>query len=174
MMHGRKSIKPSMDVFCNFLMSCFPDILFRNFLSNFWMISAVPGNTFVFRFLIRRGRIARSFYFTIFRLQTRSLSHLLKLQCLLTEMFLFRYRGLWCPVYCFGWICRFSVVDSTIWLHCIYGLFLLTLIHALTSDSYRLLPLFIIIIIITRTELLLSSSSQSSSLLLFTVARLIS
>jgi len=30
------------------------------------MISAVPGNTFVFKFLTRRVRVARSFYFTIF------------------------------------------------------------------------------------------------------------
>jgi len=38
-------------------------------------------------------------------------------QHLLPHMFLFHYRGLWCPVFfCKGWSCRFERVDSIIWL----------------------------------------------------------
>jgi hypothetical protein len=73
-----------------------------------------------------------------------SLSHfcLLKLQHLLAYMFLFHYHSLWCPVYCWGWFCQFTLVQSTIWLPCLLELFLLILVHADTSVLCPMLLLF--------------------------------
>jgi len=40
---------------------------------------------------------------------------LLKLQHLLTDMCLFHYYGLWCPVYFCGWFCQLSLAEYIMW-----------------------------------------------------------
>jgi hypothetical protein len=55
-------------------------------------------------------------------------------------MFLFHYPGLRCPVYCWGWFCRFSRVDSITWLPCPLDLFLLISVHVHTRVYCLMLP----------------------------------
>ena len=57
-------------------------------------------------------------------------------------MFLFRYHGLWCPVYCLEWHCQFALVDSIIWLPDLHGLFRLILAHGHAVVHRLILPLF--------------------------------
>jgi hypothetical protein len=54
------------------------------------------------------------------------------LQRLLTYMFSFHYHEL-CLVCCWEWFCLFALVDSTIWLPFLLGLFVLILVHVRTS-----------------------------------------
>ena len=61
---------PNMSVFCNSLISCFPGILLRCFLSDFEMAQFAPlttGITFAFTFHMRWISIMGSLYFKIFR-----------------------------------------------------------------------------------------------------------
>jgi hypothetical protein len=53
----------------------------------------------------------------------------------------FSYSGLWRLVYCWGWFCRFALVDSIIRLPCPLYLFLLTLVHVHTRVHCLILPL---------------------------------
>jgi hypothetical protein len=41
----------------------------------------------------------------------------------LPYVFLFHYHGLWCPVYCYEWFCRFAFVDYILWLPYLHDLF---------------------------------------------------
>ena len=124
---------PSMAVFCTSLISCFPVMLLMYFLNDFEMVPVVPiitGITFVVTFHMCCISIVMFLYFRSFSASFLSLFCLLKLQHLLAYMLLFHYHELWCPVYCWGWFCRFALVDSTI---CLLDLFLPVLVHAHTS-----------------------------------------
>jgi hypothetical protein len=52
------------------------------------------------------------------------------LEHLLTYMLLFHYHGLWYTVYCWGWFCRFAIVDSSMWSPSRLDFFLLSMVHA--------------------------------------------
>ena len=61
-------IVPGMDIFCSFLMSCFPGMLFTHFLNHLEMVRAAPviiGFTFAFTFCKWLSSIVRSLYFKI-------------------------------------------------------------------------------------------------------------
>jgi hypothetical protein len=68
----------------------------------------ISGITFVFTFHMRG-------IFVLGSSQLSSLSHfsLLKLWHLLAYMFLLHYHWL-CQVYCWGWLCQFTIVDTPI------------------------------------------------------------
>jgi len=83
------------------------------------------------------------------RLPSSTHFYIQELQHLLTSMFLFHYHGLWCPVYCHGWFCQFSIVNSIIRLPYFDGLFRLILIYALTSVPCLLFSKFSWVIIIS-------------------------
>jgi hypothetical protein len=57
-------------------------------------------------------------------------------------MFSSQYHVLWCLVCCWGWFCLSALVDSTVWLPCLLGLFVLILVHVHTSVTCPTLPLF--------------------------------
>jgi hypothetical protein len=100
-------------------MSWFPDKLLRYFLNEFKIFSVAlitAGIIFVFIFHLLCIFIIRSFYFKNFSAFCCSLWDLMKLPCLLSDMFLFHYRDLWYQVYCWGWFCQFLLVDSVITL----------------------------------------------------------
>ena len=123
---------PNMAVSCSSFISCFPGMLLRYFLNDSETVpvaSIITGIAFVFTFYMRCISIVGSLYFRIFLVYFC----LLKFQHLLAYMFLFHCHGLWCLVYCWGWFCRFALVDSTIWLPSLFDLFLLILAHAHNS-----------------------------------------
>ena len=134
-------------VFCSSLIPCFPVMLLRYFMNYFEMVQVVPciiPITFVFIFQMRCISIVRSLYFRIFSVafHITFLSPEIATSINIKYMFLFHYHGLWCLVYCYGWFCRFALVDSTIWLPCLLDLFLLILVHADTSVLCPILHLF--------------------------------
>jgi hypothetical protein len=101
---------PGTAVFRSFI-SCFPVMLLRHFLSDFKMIpvvSIIPGITTVFTFHMCCISIVRFLEYS--RLLSLSYFCLLKLQYLLTYMFIFHYHGLQCLVYRYGWFCQFALV----------------------------------------------------------------
>ena len=76
------------------------------------------------------------------QLHSRSHICLLKLQHLLTEMFISHYHGLCCPVYRYGWLCPFALVYSIMRLPYLHDSFVLILVHACTSVYLLFLPKF--------------------------------
>jgi hypothetical protein len=60
---------PNMAVFFNSLISCFPDMMLRYYLSYFDMVPVAPiftGITFAFLINMRKISIISSFYFNLF------------------------------------------------------------------------------------------------------------
>jgi len=101
-----------MAVCCSPLISCFYSMLLRYYASDFEMVPVAPiitGVNFVFTFNMRCISVVRYLYF-VESSQLPSLSHFSfpKLQHLSTYIFPFNYHGLCCPVYYYGWFCRFA------------------------------------------------------------------
>ena len=124
-----------MAVFCSSLTSWFPGMLLIYCLNDFEIVRVAPiitCITFVFTFHISCISIVRSLYFRIFSasfLITFLSPEIASIKC----VFPFHYHGLWCLVWCWGWLCQFVLVDSTIWLPCLLDSFLVILVHVHTS-----------------------------------------
>ena len=95
---------PSMSVFCNSLMSCSPVVLLKYFLKDIEMFPVVPiisGVALVLYISHTLCLCCSGFrILRFYRLLPWSYSYLLKMQCLLTHMFLLLYPRLYFPVYC--------------------------------------------------------------------------
>ena len=123
---------PNMAVQCSSLISCFPSTLFGYFMTDFEMVPhALCFHCKVFFYILESTQLPSLTYLC-----------LLKQHRLLPYMFLFNYHGLWWLLYCWGWLCQFALVYSTIWLPCFLDAFLLTLLHAHVSVLCLILPLF--------------------------------
>jgi hypothetical protein len=104
---------PSRTVFCPFLSSCFPTMLPRYFLNSLEMVPVaciVTGVTYAFTFHMLCISVVRSLYFGIV-----SVSFLItflspEIAHPVAYVFLFHYHPLWCPVYSYGWFCRFALI----------------------------------------------------------------
>ena len=101
---------PNMALLCSSFMSCLPGMLLRYFMNDLQVVSAahiITGITFVFTFHIRSISVVRSLCFKVF-----VASALITSLCPETARFgnlhvPWSYHGLWCPLYCYGWFCRF-------------------------------------------------------------------
>ena len=109
---------PSMALLNYPFMSCWPAMLLRYFPNDLQEVSAahvITGITFDFTFQIHGISAVRSLYFKLFTasvLITFLSPHTARSGNLHVP---FSYQELWCPVYCYGWFCRFSLVGSTMW-----------------------------------------------------------
>jgi hypothetical protein len=125
----------NMDVFCSSLILCFPDMWLGYFLNDFYMVPVAPVITgiitFVFTFHMRfiSSVMSNCILFSAFCWSYFCLPKLHQLKC----MFLFHCRGLWCPVYCWGWFYWFACVYSIIWSPYLLYFFLLILVHVYTN-----------------------------------------
>ena len=91
---------PNLFVFCSFLISCFPVMLFRYFLNDFEVLPVshiIIGITFVFTLHMSCVSILISFNFRILSASFYITLFLLTLQHLLTSSFLFNYHRVSCP-----------------------------------------------------------------------------
>ena len=112
---------PHMAVFCSPLISCFPDKSLRYLMNDVEMVPVAPVITVItygFTFYIQCISIAMSLCIvTSLRFISWSHFYVLKLQCLLTDMFLICCHTLWCPLYCEGWLSVFTCWSTLIsWL----------------------------------------------------------
>jgi len=119
---------PNTALLCSPFMSCLPAVLLRYFLDDLQAVSAahiVTDITFVFTFQIHGISVARSLYFKVFTASVliTFLSPETARSGNLHDPL--SYKELWCPVYCYGWFCRFSLVGFTMWLPYFHDLFLL-------------------------------------------------
>jgi len=112
---------PRMAVFCSPLISSFPDKSLRYLMNDVEMVPVAPVITvitYVFTFYIQCISTAMSLCIvTSFQFLSWSHFYVLKLQCILTDMFLICCHTLWCPVYCEGWLSVFACWSTLIsWL----------------------------------------------------------
>ena len=132
---------PNMDVFLSSLISCFPRMLLRYFLNYFETVPIariIIGVTLILIFHMSCVCVVRSLYFRIFS----AFSVPYTFNIYYHTCFFFSYHGLWCLVYCWGWFCRFSLLDSTACLPLLLELCILTLVHSHTSVLCLILPIF--------------------------------
>ena len=130
---------PSMALLSYPFVSCLPAMLLRYFLNDLQEVSAVhiiTGITFVFTFQIHGISAVRSLYFELFTASVL-ITFLSPDTARSGNLHVpFSYQELWCPVYCYGWFCRFSLVVSTMWspyFHDIFTDLLLLLLLLLLS-----------------------------------------
>ena len=105
----------NMALLCSPFMSCLPVMLLGYFMNDLQAVSDshITGITFVFTFQIHGISVVRSLCFKIFTasvLITFLSPETARSGNLHVPL---SYHELWCPVYCYGWFCRFSLVGST-------------------------------------------------------------
>ena len=119
---------PYMVVFCSSLTSWFPGMLLTYFLNDFEMFPVAPiitGITFVFTYHMRCISVLRSLYFRIFSGSFVITFLSPEIATSINIHVLFSLSRIIMSGLLLEWFCQFELVDSTVWLRCLPGLFLL-------------------------------------------------
>ena len=136
---------PNMAVFCSSLTSWFPCMLLTYFLYYFDMVPVAPiitGITFVFTFHMRCISIVRSLYFRIYSASFLIIFLSPEIATSINIHVLFSLSRIITSGLLLGTVLSVALVDSTVWLPCLRGLFPLILVDVCTSVFCPIVPLF--------------------------------